>query len=91
VAGRLADVGFGVQAAAQQFGLGFVPVATERYFLICRQETLEHPAVRDLLALLRSDAFNEVLATLPGYAADRPGEVTTILDALPWPEVREQY
>jgi molybdate transport repressor ModE-like protein len=91
VAGRLADVGFGVQAAAHQFGLEFVPVVTERYFLICRQETLEHPAVRDLLALLRSDAFNEVLATLPGYAPDQPGEVTTILDALPWPEVREPY
>jgi hypothetical protein len=47
--------------------------------------------VRDLLALLRSDAFNEVLATLPGYAPDQPGEVTTILEALPWPEVREPY
>jgi molybdate transport repressor ModE-like protein len=90
VAGRLADVGLGVQAAADQFGLGFVPIVTERYFLICRQDSLGTPAVRDLLALLRSDAFSELLATLPGYAADRPGEVTTILETLPLPEIRER-
>jgi molybdate transport repressor ModE-like protein len=90
VAGRLADVGLGVQAAADQFGLGFVPIATERYFLICRQDALESPAVRDLLALLRGDDFRELLATLPGYAADQPGEVSTILETLPLPEARER-
>ena len=37
VAGGVADVGFGVEAAAAQFRLGFVPVTTERYFLICRR------------------------------------------------------
>jgi len=89
VAGRLADVGFGVQAAAEQFGLAFVPVATERYFLICRQDTLEHPTVRDVLALLGSEAFSELLAALPGYAPDRPGEVATIPDLLPWTEVQK--
>ena len=90
VAGRLADVGFGVQAAAEQFGLAFVPVATERYFLICRQDTLEHPAVRDVLALLGSDEFRKLLATLPGYAADHPGEAVTIHEALPELEAQEQ-
>jgi molybdate transport repressor ModE-like protein len=90
VAGRLADVGFGVRAAAVQFGLEFVPVATERYFLICRQDTLEHPTVREVLALLGSDEFLKLLATLPGYAADRPGEVVTIHDALPELEAQGQ-
>ena len=33
VAGRQADAGFGLEAAAAQFGLEFVPVATERYYL----------------------------------------------------------
>lgn len=89
VAGRLADVGFGVQAAAEQFGLDFVPIATERYFFICRQDTLDHPAVRDVLALLGSADFSKLLAALPGYAADRPGEVATIENALPWLEVQE--
>jgi molybdate transport repressor ModE-like protein len=89
VAGRLADVGFGVRAAAEQFGLGFVPVATERYFLACREDVLDRPVVRDILAQLRSDEFGRMVAALPGYAADRPGEIATIPEALPWPEVHE--
>lgn len=89
VAGRLADVGFGVAAAASQFGLDFVPVATERYFLICRQETLEHATVRELLAVLRGAEFRALVASLPGYTADRCGEVTGIPETLPWVELRE--
>src|SRR5262245_35197784 len=83
VAGRLADVGFGVQAAADQFGLDFIPVATERYFLICRQDTLEHPTVRDILAFLRGEEFTRIVAALPGYSPDRSGEIATIDEMLP--------
>jgi molybdate transport repressor ModE-like protein len=89
VAGRLADVGFGVQAAADQFGLDFVPVATERYFLILRTEMLENASVRELLDCLRGDAFKGLVASLPGYAAERSGEIATIPAALPWDELRE--
>jgi molybdate transport repressor ModE-like protein len=89
VAGRLADVGFGVQAAADQFGLDFVPVATERYFLILRTEMLENASVQELLDCLRGDAFKRLVAALPGYTAERSGEIATIPDALPWDELRE--
>lgn len=88
VAGRVADVGFGVQAAADQFGLDFVPVATERYFLILRTEMLEHATVREILAFLRSEAFRDAVASLAGYAAARAGDVATIQEALPWDETR---
>lgn len=89
VAGRLADVGFGVQAAADQFGLDFVPVATERYFLILRTEMLEHATVREMLGFLRSDEFRRLVASLPGYGADLAGEVLAIPAALPWRHLRE--
>ena len=36
----MADAGFGIEAAARQQGLEFVPLATERYFLATRQPTL---------------------------------------------------
>jgi len=88
VAGRLADVGFGVQAAADQFGLEFVPVATERYFLILRAQTLEHPTVVELLRILRSERFRAMVAGLGGYAADDAGEIVAIPDALPWKAIR---
>jgi len=42
-----------------------------------------------VLALLGSGAFSELLAALPGYAPDRPGEVATIPDLLSWTEFRE--
>ena len=38
IAGNQADVGFGVQAAAAQYRLGFVPVCRERYYLACRAD-----------------------------------------------------
>jgi putative molybdopterin biosynthesis protein len=75
VAGRQADVGFGVQAAAAQYGLAFVPVCREQYYFACRASDLESPAVRTLLCLLREQRFTRDLAALPGYAADGAGRV----------------
>src|SRR5262245_9512778 len=89
VAGGVADGGFGGAAAAAQFQLGFVPVTTERYFLICRQDVLDHPALREVLALIRSHTFRDVVAALPGYSAIRSGEISTIPEALPWAEFEE--
>ena len=75
VAGRQADVGFGVQAAAAQYGLGFVPVCREQYYFACRAADLDAPPVRSLLALLRDARFAEGIASLPGYAATGIGRV----------------
>ena len=75
IAGRQADVGFGVQAAAVQYGLGFVPVCREQYYFACRAADLESPAVRALIALLRDARFATGLAALPGYAAKGAGRV----------------
>jgi putative molybdopterin biosynthesis protein len=82
IAGGQADAGFGVEAAAAQFRLGFVPLATERYFLACRQEHLVLPEVESLTALLRSAKFRSVIDGLAGYDAPRAGEVTTVGEAL---------
>jgi molybdate transport repressor ModE-like protein len=82
IAGGQADAGFGVEAAAAQFRLGFVPVATERYFFACRQESLAQPAVAALLGFLRGPEFAAVIASLPGYTAPQAGVVTTVGEAL---------
>ena len=37
-----------------------------------------------LRALLRSAAWQQVLATLPGYAPARSGEVLSLRQVLPW-------
>jgi molybdate transport repressor ModE-like protein len=82
VAGRQADVGFGVQAAAAQYGLAFVPVCREQYYFACRTDNLDSPAVVALLARLRDPAFAERIAALPGYAASGAGRVMDAFEPL---------
>ncbi len=67
IASGMADAGFGIEAAARQHGLDFVPLATERYYLAGRSGTLSRPGPSALLAALDSDEFRAILSGLPGY------------------------
>ncbi len=69
IASGMADAGFGIEAAARQHGLGFVPLMTERYFLAAREATLKRPGPRALLAAVEGAAFRKILRDLPGYSA----------------------
>jgi putative molybdopterin biosynthesis protein len=85
IASGVADVGVGIEAAAIEFGLHFVPLVQEDYFLACLKPSLELPAVQHLCALLAANAWSDLLKNLPGYApAARPGEVLKMTSALPW-------
>ncbi len=84
IASGLADVGPGIESAAQQFGLDFIPLVTEDYFLVCLKEALEQPAVLKLRQALASPAWVHALATLPGYQPAQAGEVLALTRALPW-------
>ena len=79
-----ADVGPGIEAAAVQFGLDFIPLITEDYYLVCLKDTLDHPAVYKLRQALDSPAWPLALQGLPGYAPARSGEVLSLTQALPW-------
>jgi molybdate-binding protein len=81
VASGMADAGFGIEAAARQQGLDFVPLATERYFLAARQATLARPAAHALLAALRGAEFRKRIGALPGYEAPGIGEIIRVRDA----------
>ena len=84
VASGQADVGPGIEAAAAQFGLRFVPLVEEDYFLVCLKDALETPPVQRLREVLAGAAFATALAALPGYSVSRPGEVLSLVRALPW-------
>jgi molybdate-binding protein len=62
-------VGFGVETPARQFKLDFVPIQTERYFLLCEERSLEAPVVRAMLAIIQGDEFKNTVNRLPGYQA----------------------
>ncbi len=84
VASAQADVGFGLEASARSRGLDFVPLVEEAYFLACLKSTLEQPATRALLAVLRSAQWQQRLAQLPGYVPMQCGEVLSMSRVLPW-------
>ncbi|MEO7338142.1 MAG: substrate-binding domain-containing protein [Caldimonas sp.] len=84
VASGSADAAFGIEAVARTRGLDFVPLAHEQYFLVTLAKSLDHPHVQALLALLRSEAWREVLDAIPGYTPERSGEVLSLREALPW-------
>lgn len=70
VASGMADVAFGVETPAREFKLDFVPLQTERYFLLCERRSLDVPAVRSMLGIIQSAEFKAAVNRLPGYQAD---------------------
>jgi putative molybdopterin biosynthesis protein len=85
IASGVVDAGVGVEAAALQFGLHFVPLVEEHYYLACLSPNLDHPGIRRLREVLAGARWREILGGLPGYRpAASPGEVLEIEDALPW-------
>jgi putative molybdopterin biosynthesis protein len=85
VASGVVDAGVGIEAAALQFGLHFVPLVEENYFLACLGTNVQHPAVARLREILRGPEWRRILASLPGYRpAAAPGELLAIEEALPW-------
>ncbi|GAB1363923.1 substrate-binding domain-containing protein [Rhodobacter sp.] len=78
VASGFADVAFGVEAAARQFNLDFVPLLTEDYVFLCRRLILDHPAMERLLAVMRGAEFAAAISALPGYQVKEPGVIKTI-------------
>jgi len=67
VASGAADAGFGIQAAASQLGLAFVPLLRERYAFAFRRDMRDDARVRAFRRLIASDAVARVVAPLPGY------------------------
>ena len=84
IASGAADVGVGIEAAARAFGLGFVPLMEEDYFLVCLADALDEPAVLKLRAALADGRWHAAVADLPGYSPAHSGEVLSLTRALPW-------
>jgi putative molybdopterin biosynthesis protein len=84
VASGMADAGFGIRAAAAQYGLDFVPMANEDYFLLCRNEMLKKRSLHTLVRWLQSPEFRAIVTQLPGYDCARAGETASIGEAMPW-------
>ncbi len=75
----MADVGIGVEAAARQYGLAFLPLREEHYDLILRNDVLDsHPMISRLFDVMVSRPFRQELQAIGGY------NVTEIGKSLNW-------
>lgn len=81
IASGMAEVGFGVQTAAQRFGLDFIPLVRERYFFALPVAALDDPLVRQVIAILQSASFREVVKGLAGYDATDTGKILSLAEA----------
>jgi molybdate transport repressor ModE-like protein len=78
VASGMADVAFGVEAAARQFGLDFIHLVTEDYFFVCKKSLLETAPMKRILDVMRGEEFHQAIAVLPGYAAVETGVIKSV-------------
>jgi len=73
-----ADAGLGILAAARALDLDFVPLAEERYDLLLRQDSLDHPGIQSLLELIDSDSFRQRVEGMGGYSTRETGKIQGI-------------
>ncbi len=70
-----ADCCIATRAAARVFGLGFIPLVSERYDLVVRKKYLDMPSMQNLLDTLSRSKFRRELEGLGGYDARAAGEL----------------
>ncbi|HET7771560.1 MAG TPA: substrate-binding domain-containing protein [Chloroflexota bacterium] len=75
VASGGADAGISLAAAAETYGLDFIPLAEVRFDFVIPRDHAEHPAVALLLEALQTRALRDELRALPGYDVDEMGTV----------------
>lgn len=70
-----ADVGLGMQAAAQRQQLAFVPLVEESFDVVMHRRSYFEPAVQALFAFARTARFAQRASTLSGYDVRQLGRV----------------
>ena len=83
VASGKADVGLGIETAARQFDLDFVPIISERYFLLCEQRMLNDARFKPIHDYIKTSEFRTEVSRLPGYDSSFTGTVSSLPDAFP--------
>ena len=80
VASGKADVGFGVQTAAREFGLDFIALAHEQYFFVVKAAFLASERMKRVMQAVESDQFKKVVSALPGYGLEGVGTIDDVAD-----------
>lgn len=71
------DVAIAMESAALAFGLEFLPLATERFDLIFREEGMSDPRVVRVFDLMNTTTFRQELGALGGYDTRACGSIVS--------------
>jgi molybdate-binding protein len=79
VAEGQADVGIGVRAAANQYGLAFIPIRPARYDLVVPKDILStHPSLSNLFDAIVGRQFRAEVEALGGYDTTETGTIRNL-------------
>ncbi|HEY8554877.1 MAG TPA: substrate-binding domain-containing protein [Burkholderiales bacterium] len=81
IAAGHAEAGVGLRAAAVRFGLDFVPLRKEVYWLALRSKRVDSEPVRRLRAGLAGEPLHAAARGLPGYSIEGAGAITRLANA----------
>lgn len=70
-----ADIGLGIEAAAQAFSLVFRPLVKEDHYLVCLKEALNAPPVQASRSPSALPARAQAPQALRSYGVQQPGQV----------------
>jgi molybdate-binding protein/DNA-binding transcriptional regulator YhcF (GntR family) len=71
-----ADVGLGIEAAAQSCGLGFRPLFRERYDLVIPIKGYRSRLLKPMLEIIASEEFKKLVDQIGGYDTSQTGATT---------------
>jgi len=83
IASGMADAGLADETAASLFGLNFLPLLEERYFLACHTDALESRPIKFVREVLRTRQFRARLSVLPGIFVNACGSTISMTEAFP--------
>jgi putative molybdopterin biosynthesis protein len=74
-----ADVGPGIRAVAQAWGLEFIPLGYERYDLAIPRTVFDSKRVRPLLEVMHQKSFRQTAEAMSGYDVSRMSDIVADL------------
>ncbi len=73
-----ADVGLGIQAAANSCNLDFIPVTKERFDLVIPMNNYHSQLFAPLLKIIQSEEFKKVVNEMGGYDTAQTGDTVFV-------------
>jgi putative molybdopterin biosynthesis protein len=73
-----ADVGLGTYSAAKAMDLDFIPVGYESYEFLLEASFIDDERVLELIKILKSELFANILTDIGGYELDKPGTIRKV-------------